>query len=325
MALRRPEAATSPRSRRGRPGLTALALLPIAALAVAVAGSAGDVARAVASVSPFAFAVASGLTMVSLLARSEQWGVSLAAAGATTPRRLVHAASAANYAVGSACAQLGHVARVAALRRIAPDDVPPLSTMVVAEARGAVAGLAVSVLLLAAVAHPLGLEPGFVALAVGATALVFAVLALVHHRAPEHRLARGIAALVEPRYGWRLALATAVAYAAQIARAYVVLDALGVDVTVQAAVVVYLAGGIANTLPMGGTVGTAAAMSVVSGSHLAVGAGAGLVFTAASVAASVVYVAWAFAVCAVGRRRRAARVAAPLVPAVAVARSGEPG
>jgi hypothetical protein len=122
-------------------------------------------------------------------------------------------------------------------------------------------------------------------------------------------------------HGWRIALATTGLMAAQLVRTALVLSALGVQPSLRNAMVVYLAGGIANALPLGGAVGTAAALTTVAGTPVATGAAVGLLLSAGCIVSALAYSLWGLVVLVLEPRRRAATGEEPLpAPVVVLAR-----
>jgi hypothetical protein len=317
-------------SRRSRRILNVgLSIGPVAVLTYLLVPRAGEVADAVGHVSVPAFVLVCALSLATQLCRSEVWQVALRAAGGTMPRRLTHAASAFLFLGSIVSVHAGHVARVAILRRSARDDTPPLASMVAAEAPAYVAEGIPTLLMGLLVARWLHLPTVIVALMLVGLGVAMVVMHHLYRRAPAHRLARGIAALMHRHHGWRIAAATAGLIAAQLARTAIVLAALGIDPSPRNTMVVYLAGGIANALPFGGAVGTAAALTTVAGAPVALGAAVGLLLSAGSILSALAYSLWGAAVLFVhhARERTAPDVAlgqmADVIPLVQVA-GGEP-
>src|SRR5215210_7662657 len=122
------------------------------------------------------------LQIVALLTRTEAWLICVRAAGGTIARRRLYRASSMGYVGSLVNAQLGTAARIAALRRSAPEESPRIAPLLTAEVpimvvEGMLAAIA-SVTLIAplglpwwapivALAVALGVSSGLRSLAVG--------------------------------------------------------------------------------------------------------------------------------------------------------------
>jgi hypothetical protein len=90
--------------------------------------------EAIATVPTSALLALAGLHLVSLVARSEAWRLSLAAIGDSRPSRAaIHAANAGAFLAGSLQGHAAIPARVALLRRIAPHEAPHPAHVAVAD------------------------------------------------------------------------------------------------------------------------------------------------------------------------------------------------
>jgi hypothetical protein len=143
--------------------MRAVAILGMGALVVACVLRRDALAEAVATVPVGALAGLAGLHLVSLVARSEAWRLSLAAiAGAPPSRTAIHAANAGAFVAGSLEAHAAMPARVALLRRIAPGETPHPAHVAVADVPIfllEVAGAAAMLALAGAWWAPLGASP----------------------------------------------------------------------------------------------------------------------------------------------------------------------
>lgn len=119
-----------------------------------------------------------------------------------------------------------------------------------------------------------------------------------------------------------------VAVFAQIARNWMMLDAVGVQASVFDATAVLIAMVTLSQLPVGPSVGAGAAVLILGAGGVAAAAAAGVLLTATGAAGALCYVIWAATDTALGRRgasRRARVLVAPLaVPAIATARTTPP-
>ncbi len=73
------------------------------------------------------------LHMIALLARTEAWHVTVQAAGASVPRRLLFRASSMQVLGSLLSGQLGAAARIVALRRTGRERCPRVATLIAAE------------------------------------------------------------------------------------------------------------------------------------------------------------------------------------------------
>jgi hypothetical protein len=146
-----------------------------AALGVVLIGKWGELKTGVTG-APIAIAAAAvGLQVLALVSRSEAWHRCVRAGGGTVGRRTLFRASSMGFVGGLLHTQLGTAARIAALRRSAPEESPRIAPLLTAEVpimvvEGLLAALA-SVTLIA----PLGL-PWWAPLVVLAGALALPAL-----------------------------------------------------------------------------------------------------------------------------------------------------
>src|SRR5919202_2565892 len=132
----------------GRPVSAARPARPRARRIAVGAGGAGGVAAVVAAVlfprreefvaalgtAPVAILVAAAtLQLLALVAGSEAWRVSVHASGGTVGRRPLFRAASMGYLGSQLNSQRGAAARIAALRRAAPDAAPRVPALVAAE------------------------------------------------------------------------------------------------------------------------------------------------------------------------------------------------
>src|SRR3954453_10222614 len=134
-----------------------LAAIVTAVIVIALWGQRHDFATAIEEAPLWLLGVAVLLQIVALLTRTEAWRICVLAAGGTIGRRRVYPASSMGYVGSLVNAQLGTAARIAALRKSAPEESPTIAPLLTAEVpimvvEGLLAALA-SVTLIA----PLGL------------------------------------------------------------------------------------------------------------------------------------------------------------------------
>jgi cold shock CspA family protein len=189
-------------------------------------------------------------------------------------------------------AQLGTVARIAALRRSSPADSPGVATLLAAELPilAIEAGLAAvtSVTLIGPLGLPWWCPIIFVAV-VGA--ITFALRRLSVRAA--RPLWQGLAVLHRLDDGRRLFLLVLIAVFAQIARNWLLLHAVGVDASIFDAIAVLIAMVAIGQLPVGPSVGAGATVLILGHNGVAAAAAAGVLATATGLVGGLSFAAWA--------------------------------
>ena len=249
------------------------------------------------------------LQIVALVSRSEAWHITIGAAGGTVNRRVLYRASSMQVLGGVINGHLGVAARIAALRRSSPEVCPQVPTLIAAEfpilaIEGMLAALTSFTLVV-----PLGLPwwlpiVGFAI--VGAASVGLRRLALRRGR----QVWRGLAVLRSLRGGSRVVGFVLIAVFAQILRNWLLLHAVGVDASLFDAVAVLIAVVTLAQLPVGPTVGAAAAVLILGSDGVAAAAAAGVLLTVTGTLGGLCFAAWAGAdqLWATTRRRLPARV-----------------
>jgi uncharacterized membrane protein YbhN (UPF0104 family) len=296
--------------RRHRTLLTVLGSLGTAALLIwLLAGRREEFTTALSSVAIWVILVTVLLQAVALVSRSEAWHLTIEAAGGTVPRRVLYRASSVQVLGGTLNSHLGVAARIAALRRSSPDACPQVPTLVAAE----FPILAVEAMLAAAASFtlvaPLGLPwwlPLVILLAFGLASAGLRKLALGKGR----ELWRGLAVLRSLNGGVRVVGFVLVAVFAQILRNWLLLHAVGVDASLFDAIAVLIAVVTLGQLPVGPSVGAAAAVLILGSDGVAAAAAAGVLLTVTGTLGGLCFAAWAGAdhLWALTRRRRHGRL-----------------
>jgi uncharacterized membrane protein YbhN (UPF0104 family) len=285
-------------------------LLAAAVLAVVLEGHRDDFATALSRASVGVLALSAALQVVALLARTEAWHRTIEAAGGTVPRRALYRASSMGYVGSMLNAQLGTVARIAALRRSSPVDAPGVATLLAAEVPilAIEAGLAAatSVTLIGPLGLPWWCPIIFVAV-VGA--LTFGLRRLSVRAA--RPLWQGLAVLHRLRDGRRLFLLVLIAVFAQIARNWLLLHAVGVDASIFDAIAVLIAMVAIGQLPVGPSVGAGSTVLILGSNGVAAAAAAGVLATATGLVGGLSFAAWAAGDRLWARRRRSRTPAPP--------------
>jgi uncharacterized membrane protein YbhN (UPF0104 family) len=237
-------------------------------------------------------AVATALQLVALVARTEAWHVSVSAAGGHAGRRRLYRAASVGYVGSQINHHLGAAARIAALRRSAPDDCPRVPALIAAEVPILTIEGVLAAIFSFTLVGPLGL-PWWVPLVL--LALAAALVAGLGRLADRWRegVWSGLAVLrsVHGRVG--VVALVLVAVFAQIARNWLMLHAVGVDASVLDAIAVLIAMVTLSALPVGPSVGAAAVVVILGANGVALAAAAGVLLTATGTAGALAYAAWA--------------------------------
>jgi len=237
-------------------------------------------------------AVTVQLQIVALLARSEAWHLTIRVAGGTVDRRVLYRASGLGVMGSLVNAQVAVAARIAALRRSSPDVSPQVPTLIAAEFPILVVEAALAALTSFTLVGPLGL-PWWVPLIclaiVGAASAGLRRLALQKGR----QQWRGLAIVRSLPSGSRLIGFVLVAVFAQIFRNWMLLHAVGVDASFFDAIAVLIAVVALAQLPVGPSVGAAAAVLILGSDGVAAAAAAGVLLTVTGTVGGLCFAGWA--------------------------------
>lgn len=267
-------------------------LLVAAALVVALAGKRGEFAAALGAAPLWILAIAVLLHLVWLVARSEAWHVSVGAAGGRVHRRRLYRAASVGYLGNLFNGQFGLAVRIAALRRSAPRESPAPSVLVAAELPVVVVEVALAAIASFTLVGPLGV-PWWVPLVCFAFALT-AISGLT--RLARDRQAgfwKGLAVLRGLQGRSSIVGLILFAVCAQIARNWLVFQGIGVDVSVLDATALLIGLAILGLLPIGPSLGAAAAVLILGTNGVAVAAAAGALLTATGALGALCFATWA--------------------------------
>jgi hypothetical protein len=236
-------------------------------------------------------AAAVSLQVLALVARSEAWHGCVRACGGSVTRRTLYRASSMGFVGGLVHTQLGTAARIAALRRSAPEESPRVPALVGAELPILIVEGGLAALTSFTLVGPLGLPwwSPFVCL----TAVAAASAALRSLGAAGVRWLRsGLAVMRTLGGGARLLGFVLIAVFAQIARNWLLLRAVGVDASVFDAIAVLIAVVSLGQLPFGLSVGAAASVLILGPHGVAAAAAAGVLLTATGTVGGLLFAAW---------------------------------
>ncbi|MGO9901101.1 MAG: hypothetical protein ACLP0J_15730 [Solirubrobacteraceae bacterium] len=300
--------------------LSALGALAVtSALGYVLAGHRSQFAAALHSAPLALLAAAALLQIVALLARTEAWFICVGAAGGTAPRRLLFRAAGVGYLASVLNGSVGMATRIASLRRAAPQSTPRVPALLAAEVPIITVEVALAAIFSFTLIGPLGAPWWAPAIAVLAMAAVVVGL----RRLCEKRrkgLWAGLAVLRNKGRGRMIAF-TLLAVCAQIARNWLMLHAIGVNVSVFDAMALLIAMFTLGQLPVGPSIGPAAAVLILGAHGIAATAAAGVLLAVTGMSGSLCYAAWAIIDRTIaGRLDRKPEVAPPVtVTPVAVA------
>lgn len=262
---------------------------------------------------PTAFlAVAALLQIVALLARSEAWNVCVHAAGGSVSRRTVFRAAGVGYLASVINGSVGMAARIASLRRAAPQSSPRVPALIAAEVPIITVEVALAAIFSFTLIAPLGVPWWVPAIAVVAMACV--VLGL-RRFSEGHRVGlwAGLAVVRKSGRG-RVIAFTLTAVCAQVARNWLMLHAIGENVSIFDSMALLIAMFTIGQLPVGPSIGPAAAVLILGAHGVASSAAAGVLVAATGVIGSLCYATWALTDRLVAGRSGAGKeaVAAPI-------------
>jgi len=295
-------------ARRRRTLLTVVGSLVTAAILVFVlAGRREEFAAALGDAAAWVLAVAVLLQILALLTRSEAWHLSIEAAGGTVDRRVLYRASAMGVLGSLLNAQMAVAVRIGALRRSSPTVSPQVPTLIAAEFPIIAIEATLAALTSFTLVVPLGLPwwlPIVALTVIGAASAGLRHLALNKGR----ELWRGLTVLRRLNHGSRVVAFVLVAVFAQIFRNWLLLHAVGVDASFFDAIAVLIAVVTLGQLPVGPSVGAAAAVLILGRDGVAAAAAAGVLLTVTGTVGGLCFLGWAGADRLwVARRRRAHR------------------
>jgi uncharacterized membrane protein YbhN (UPF0104 family) len=231
------------------------------------------------------------LQILALLARSEAWNICVRAAGGTVSRRLLFRAAGVGYLASVVNGSFGMAARIASLRRLAPQNAPRVPALLTAEVPIITVEVALAAIFSFTLIAPLGV-PWWVP--VIAVAIMGGAVAALRRFSKRHRtgLWAGLAVVRNKGRG-RVIVFTVLAVCAQVARNWLMLHAIGVNVSVFDAMALLIAMFTLGQLPIGPSIGPAAAVLILGAFGVAATAAAGVLLTVTGTVGSICYATWA--------------------------------
>jgi hypothetical protein len=297
-------------SRRRRARSVAAALAPAVAVVLLlsfVGATRGEsVIGAIGAVPPWAIAGAIMSHLLTLSLRTEAWRTVLRAAGGENlDVQALHAANAGAFLAGTVQGHAAMPTRIALLRRFGGKDSPEVSQIALADAPIFIYEVCTTALLAAVGSTAVGLIPMWVPWAMLAGALaVLVALRIVYGRFRHSRFAAGLGVLARPDLRTRLAMVVGGFTAMALLRTWIVLAGFGLPTDPAHVCLVLFTMGTVGLLPIGVGTGPTATVAALGTTNLAAATAAGMVVSAATVVAVLIYAGacWAWR----------ARVPAPL-------------
>jgi hypothetical protein len=262
------------------------------ALGVELAGRRGQFTAAIHAAPIGILSLVTLLQLVSLLARTEAWHVCVQATGATVARRPLFRAAGVGYLASLINGSLGVAARIATLRRTAPQESPHVPALVAAEVPIISVEVALTAVFSFTLVGPLGVPWWAPVIAVAVAGAAVLGLGRLSNRR-QFGLWSGLAVMHSHR--GRMTVFVVLAICAQIARNWLVLHGIGVHISLFDAIALLIAMFTLGQLPIGPSLGPAAAVLILGAHGVATVAAAGVLLTATATVGSLGYAAWALA------------------------------
>jgi lysylphosphatidylglycerol synthase-like protein len=259
-----------------------------------------SVLDAMATVPAWVIAGAIVAHLLTLALRTEAWRTVLRAAGGERlDRRTLHAANAGAFLAGTVQGEAAMPARIALLRRFGGEDSPGVAQIALADAPIFMFEVCTAALLAAVGSTAVGVIPMWAPWAMlGSAVAVLAALRLIYGRLRHRSFAAGLAVLARPHLRTRLAIVVAAFTGMALLRTWIVLLGFALPSDPAHVCLVLFTMGAVGLLPIGIGTGPAATVAALGSTNLAAATGAGLVVSAATVLAVLIYAgaSWALRV-----------------------------
>ena len=262
------------------------------ALGVELAGRRGQFIDAIRAAPIWILSLAVLLQLVALIARTEAWHGCVRATGATVGRRRLFRAAGVGCLASVLNGSLGVAARIGSLRRTAPHDSPRVPALLAAEVPIISVEIALTALFSFTLVGPLGVPWWAPVIAV---AIAGAALLGLGRLSDRHRLGLWSGLAVMRNQRGRMIAFVLLAICAQIARNWLLLRGIGVHISLLDATALLIAMFTLGQLPIGPSLGPAAAVLLLGSHGVATAAAAGVLLTVTSTVGSLCYAAWATA------------------------------
>jgi hypothetical protein len=213
--------------------------------------------------------------------------------------RAVHAANAGAFLAGTVQGQAALPARIALLRRFGGAGSPDVSQIALADAPIVLFEVCTAAVLAAVGSTAVGMIPGWAPWAMlGGAIAVLAALRLLYGRFSHRKIAAGLSVLANPELRNRLAIIVAAFTAMAFLRTWIVLAGFGLPSDPAHVCLVLFTMGAVGLLPLGVGTGPAATVAALGTASLVTATAAGMVVSAATVLAVLIYAGavWAWRV-----------------------------
>ncbi len=267
------------------------ALVVLGGLGVVLTGRRQQFITALHTAPILLLVLAAALQILALLARTEAWNTCVRAAGGTVGRRLLFRAAGVGYLASVLNGSVGMAARIASLRRVAPRQTPRVPALLAAEIPIITVEVALAAIFSFTLIGPLGVAWWIPATAVAVVAGAVAALLRTSKRR-RTGLWSGLA-VVRGRCRGRMIAFVLVAVCAQVLRNWLMLYAIGVNVSIFDAMALLIAMFTLGQLPIGPSIGPAAAVLILGGNGVAATAAAGVLLAVTGTTGSLTYAGWA--------------------------------
>jgi hypothetical protein len=304
--------------RRARRVLSALVPGAIAALLIGwiCVTQGGQVVTAVVACPPWVIAAATCAHLLTLALRTEAWKTVLRGAGGDElDNRAVHTANAGAFLAGTVQGSAALATRIALIRRLGGEGAPSVSQIALADAPILMIEVCTSALLAALACTAVTAIPGWAPWAMLVAALGALVgLRFAHHRFRRHPLAAGLGVLASPQLRNRLAIVVGAFTLMALLRTWIVLAGFGLPSAPADVALVLFSMGTIGLLPIGVSTGPTATVAALGATDLASATAAGMVVSAATVVAVILYagICWTWGLAARATESQAGAEVIPL-------------
>jgi hypothetical protein len=257
---------------------------------------------AFAAVPPWVLAAAVGAHLLTLALRTEAWGTVLRAAGSERLEpRAVHAANAGAFLAGTLQGQAAVPTRIVLLRRFGGSESPTVAQAALCDAPIVMFEACGSAILAALGSTAVVMIPAWTPwVMLGGWLAILTALRFLYGRFRERKIAAGLGVLANPRLRTRLALIVAAFTAMAFLRTLIVMYGFGLPTDPAHVCLVLFTMGAVGLLPLGVGTGPAAMVTALGATSLVTATAAGMVVSAATMIAVLIYAGavWAWRIVA---------------------------
>jgi hypothetical protein len=250
-----------------------------------------EVLAAMAGCPPWVLVGATLAHAFTLALRTEAWRTVLRGTGAEElEHRVLHSANAGAFLAGTVQGSAALATRIVLIRRLGGDRAPSVSQITLADAPILMLEVCTSALLAAVASTTVPAIPAWVPWAIFAAAI--AGLGGMRHaygRFQHRRSAAGLAVLASPRLRTRLTIVVLAFTGMALVRTWIVLAGFGLPSDPADVCLVLFSMGVIGLLPIGVGTGPTATVAALGATDLAAATAAGMVVSAATVLAVLLY------------------------------------